>query len=605
MKKKKIITIFVLVSFSIVYTKPISPPIKETLLSKVSFFYVQDSSEVSEKYAKILKSFESKNFENALDKSLEFITEYAKLPQNTKINDYLLEVYLIIGDIYQNVNNHAKSISYYKNSIKQLQKTGASFEIKKIKNDAKLESIYLRIANEFLRNGQKDSAKKYYEFIIQSYSFDKKLISTKAKAYTNLSGIYRQDSLYDLAKEYAIKALTIRKINKNSLTQAGALGNLASIYLDQNDFKEAKKYYQEALSLIKNDTTDKALRIKENLYFNLAYNLYKLKDFEAYSVQEKSYLIKDQLRDKEIRRMLEELGFKYDFDTKKKLFQKEEEVKLLKQKEKLQDTITIAVSIFAIFLVIIIFSIMRQKNLQLKLAKTELLQEQKIEKIKSESQVRILNATIDGKETERKDIAETLHDNVSALLSSASLHLQATKKKFNGKTPLEIEKTQLIINEAAEKIRDLSHTLISSVLLKFGLKYALTEMAEKYQNSELQIDTELNKLRRYHQNFEIKTYNIVQEFINNIIKHSEANHALIKMTEKNNKLLLTIIDNGIGFDKTTILSKNGIGINQIDARIQMMKGQFFIDSTKGEGTKITIELPIQEREIISNERPIQ
>ena len=67
---------------------------------------------------------------------------------------------------------------------------------------------------------------------------------------------------------------------------------------------------------------------------------------------------------------------------------------------------------------------LRQKNLRLKLSQTQLVQNQNLEKIKSESQVRILNATIDGKESERKQIAETLHDSVSAFLSSANLHLQ-------------------------------------------------------------------------------------------------------------------------------------------------------------------------------------
>ena len=70
---------------------------------------------------------------------------------------------------------------------------------------------------------------------------------------------------------------------------------------------------------------------------------------------------------------------------------------------------------------------LRQNNLKLKLEKTESAQKSKLEKLKSESQVRILNATLDGKEAERKQIAETLHDSVSSLLSSANLHLQATK----------------------------------------------------------------------------------------------------------------------------------------------------------------------------------
>ncbi|WP_445755929.1 tetratricopeptide repeat-containing sensor histidine kinase [Polaribacter sp.] len=581
-----------------------NPPIEETLHSKVSFFYSQDSLSIKTKYNIILQNFNDKNFETALKMSLDFLEENKNNSERNKYLDYFYEVNLIIGEIYRNINNHSKSILYYKNAIYQNNLIKDNFEFNKNIIRSEKESVLLKIANEYLRNSEKDSAKKYYNLIIETNSLDSRILSTQAKAFSNLSGIYRQDSLYDLAKEYALKALKIQQKNNNKISISAALGNLASIYLDQNKFKEAKKNYQEALSLIENDTTEKALRIKDGLYFNLAYNLYKLKDYEAYQYQEKSYLIKDKLRDKEIRRIIEELGFKYDFDTREKLLQKNQEVKLLKEKEKTRNLLTIAVSTIVIFILIIGFSMLRQKNLQLKLSKTELLQEQKIEKIKSESQTRILNATIDGKETERKDIAETLHDNVSALLSSASLHLQATRKQFNGETPVEIEKTQQIINEASEKIRNLSHTLISSVLLKFGLKFAIKEMAEKYTNSELQIEADLKNLRRYHQSFEIKTYNIIQEFINNIIKHSEANNALIKMTEKDHKILLTIIDNGIGFDKAKITSKNGIGISQIEARIQMMQGHFQIDSKRGNGTKITIELPIQEREIITSAEPI-
>ena len=233
------------------------------------------------------------------------------------------------------------------------------------------------------------------------------------------------------------------------------------------------------------------------------------------------------------------------------------------------------------------------------LFRSELIQQQKLEKIKNESQIRILNATLDGKESERKQIAETLHDSVSALLSSANLHLQACKTQFNGKTPIEVDKSQSIINEASQKIRDISHTLVSSILLKFGLSFAIKDIAEKFSNSELQIDHETRYIKRYDQGFEIKLYNIIQEFINNILKHRQASHAMITLVEKNKKLILIIEDNGQGFDKETIPEKDGLGINQIDARIQMMKGKFNIESGKGKGTKITIELPVFEKEAVT------
>jgi signal transduction histidine kinase len=251
-------------------------------------------------------------------------------------------------------------------------------------------------------------------------------------------------------------------------------------------------------------------------------------------------------------------------------------------------------------LLIITYYVLRQKNLQLKLAKTELLQSQNLDKLRSESQVRILNATIDGKESERKEIAETLHDSVSALLSSANLHLQASRKQFEGKTPIEIDKSQTIINEASEKIRNLSHSLMSSVLLKFGLNFATKDIAEKFSNSELSIYTQIGILRRYDQNFEIKTYNIIQELVNNILKHSKATNALIKLRELEGSILFEISDDGIGFDRKRFTGKEGVGLTQIEARVQMMKGQFKIITSKDNGTQIKVELPIQEREILSS-----
>jgi signal transduction histidine kinase len=184
---------------------------------------------------------------------------------------------------------------------------------------------------------------------------------------------------------------------------------------------------------------------------------------------------------------------------------------------------------------------------------------------------------------------------VSSLLSSANLHLQATKIQFNGVFPTEIDKTQNIIIEASQTIRDLSHSLVSSVLLKFGLKYAIKEMSEKYSNSQLQINTEMKSLRRYHQSFEIKANNIIQEFVNNILKHSNASKALVKLEEKNGRLLIQIQDDGEGFDKTLTSTKDGLGINQIHARIQMMHGKFLIESALGKGTLVFAELPIMEK----------
>ena len=125
-------------------------------------------------------------------------------------------------------------------------------------------------------------------------------------------------------------------------------------------------------------------------------------------------------------------------------------------------------------------------------------------------------------------------------------------------------------------------------------------MASKYSNSALHIEIDIDDLRRYHQNFEIKVHNIIQEFVNNILKHSKAQNAFIKFYEENNRICFQISDDGIGFDKMKIFNKDGLGLNQIDARIQIMDGAFLIESTIGEGTKISVELPIVEKDTVTH-----
>ena len=408
--------------------------------------------------------------------------------------------------------------------------------------------------------------------------------------------MYELDSLFDKAMHYANKSIKINKKINNKLGQAIVLNNLANIYMALNKFEDAKEKYKEAIAVIRNDNSEKSIRKKADFYYNLAWAMRNLKEYKAYDYQEKSYEIEDIFKDKEYRRIIEEVTAEFNINAVKK---EEENKRLIAQR-----TFTIyGIGSFVIIISLLYFLNfykLKQKNLSLELSQTQLLQNQNIEKIKSESQIRILNATIDGKETERKEIAETLHDSVSALLSSANLHLMATNQYFNGNTPLEISKTQEIIKEASQKIRDLSHTLVSSVLLKFGLNFAVKDLAAKYSNSNLNIETETHNIRRYEQNFEIKIYNIIQEFLNNILKHSKAKNTVIKLQEKEGAIVLQISDDGVGFDTSKITNKDGLGLNQIEARIHVLKGDFSIDSKINEGTSIIIKVPVLERTTVNH-----
>jgi len=455
----------------------------------------------------------------------------------------------------------------------------------------------------FIENKGKDSIKKiyrekalfFYDKILQSNSLSNDVSLLKSKAHNNISGIYMRDSVYLKAEEYLLKSLEIKKRLGDKYLLASGYNALSNIYFFEREYEASKKALSLGLKSIENIKSRKADEIRASLLLNMAYCMYKLKDYLAYDYQEKSWELYDKLKDRENQQKIADIYADRNFDRglQEGIFQ--QEIK----RQKAQRTFWISGIGGLIVILSLLYALnyykLRQKNLGLQLIQTKLIQDQHIEKIKSESQVRILNATIDGKESERKQIAETLHDSVSTLLSSANLHLRATQAKFNDNTPEEIDKTQKIIMEASQVIRSLSHTLVSSVLLKFGLEYAIKDMANKYSNSQIEIETNLGVIGRYQQNFEIKTYNIIQEFLNNILKHSKAEKALINLEEVKGELSLKISDDGIGFDKTKIKNKEGIGLNQIEARIQMMKGDFDVISSMNKGTIITVRLPILKK----------
>lgn len=574
---------------------------KEVVIHTTSFV-VQKMDTLSVGYLKANKYYGSKNYMDALRISLELLHD------NNSLTPYeLVLTNQLVADIYFESRNSKKALKYYKQTLDYLKvykraqldvNNPSSIDLSSAMNLIEAKTL-LGIGTSFFRletNTLKiplDSALYYYEKILTVKGLNREILKVKSRAYTNLSGIYMSNNHYDKAKMAANKAIEIHRNQNNKVHEAAALGNLASIFISEKSYHKSKKNILKALDLIRNIQTTKAFEVKELLYFNLAFNLYKLKDYKSYDFQSLSYRIKDSLREKEYRKMISEINQKFNFDVQKKALIREEE-----NKRSLVATVSLLV-IFSLLSGLYYYKL-RQKNLGLQLTQTKLIQDQNIEKIKSESQVRILNATIDGKESERKQIAETLHDSVSTLLSSANLHLQATQSKFNGKTPEEIDKTQKIIVEASQVIRELSHTLVSSVLLKFGLEFAINDMAQKYSNSQIEIETNLGMIGRYHQNFEIKTYNIIQEFLNNILKHSKAEKAFINLKEVKGELILKISDDGIGFDKTKIKNKEGLGLNQIEARVEMMKGDFDVYSSMNNGTLISVRLPILKKEPINH-----
>ncbi|NNC70533.1 MAG: tetratricopeptide repeat protein, partial [Flavobacteriaceae bacterium] len=391
-----------------------------------------------------------------------------------------------LGEIFFTSENYDRAIHYYNTGLDFYSPKGNS-----------LEQIDFNIlmAKAYFRKEMLDSSKIYYSEAVK-FQPNNTNMGSISLALSALSGIAVLEDDYDSARQFGERSLEIEEKRNDTVGMARALFNLSGIYYRKGEFETAKTLYQESLMSVKKSKSSGAIQIKENALYNLSYVHEELGDFKsAYFYLLDATELSDSISQAAGAQNISEIEAKYNVE--KQAAETEREKRKRAQAQALFYGTALA------FLAILALGYIFYRNYRLK-------QQAKLDHIEHESQTKIINATIDAKEKERKAIAETLHDSVSALLSSANLHLQATKAQLKKKSPQEITKAQTIVNEASVKIRDLSHELISSVLLKFGLAFAVHDMCQKYSNSELTLHSDDDGIKRYHQDFEIKIHNIIE-----------------------------------------------------------------------------------------------
>lgn len=209
----------------------------------------------------------------------------------------------------------------------------------------------------------------------------------------------------------------------------------------------------------------------------------------------------------------------------------------------------------------------------------------------------ILNAIVSAEEKERTRFAQDLHDGIGPLLSTSKLYLQWLKRPdtISKKDNLLIQ-AENTIEEAIKCTREISHNLSPSLLTRYGLISALNSFVTRVKETQsINIKFTHNvKLRLQHQT-ETSIYRVVTECINNAIKHSDATELSVNIKQIPEKLHLSINDNGKGFDLKEVLSKKkGLGIINMNNRIDTLGGKISINTTPGEGTIISIEIPTNQ-----------
>lgn len=212
-------------------------------------------------------------------------------------------------------------------------------------------------------------------------------------------------------------------------------------------------------------------------------------------------------------------------------------------------------------------------------------------KLKLRQQKEIMNAIIMAQEQERERIGESLHNGVAQLLYGIKTRLERIEKGSSKNEKL-IHSIFDILDEAINDTRKISFELVPVVLKDHGLETAVRALFQRTDVSIVNIHFQMQGIsERLPEKLEYALYRIIQELLNNIIKHSQAKVAQIALERKGKKLQLTVKDNGTGFDPKSVAGINpGIGLQHIRQRLKLLDGSMKIESNAS-GTMVVVKLP--------------
>lgn len=210
----------------------------------------------------------------------------------------------------------------------------------------------------------------------------------------------------------------------------------------------------------------------------------------------------------------------------------------------------------------------------------------------SEKRQQILAAVLEAQENERHDIAYELHDNVNQILTTCKILLESEIKKEGGS--VFVKNSYRYLQNAIDEIRNLSHRLNPSQLEDIGLEGSLREMLTRLDLAE-KFDVQLaindsSALRQIDYHVSLSIFRIVQEQINNIIKHAGASFVRISIELSQQFIDLEIADNGKGFYPATV--SKGLGLTNIRNRAEFHMGTSHVSSAPGEGCIVSVCMPL-------------
>lgn len=480
-----------------------------------------------------------------------------------------------LGDVYLEAGHYATSRDYYEKAL----------EINNKNPDATSN-----IALNYTNLGRLASAEDHYEEAFSYY--DKSLdlymqlndSSGILNLYNNYGDLYFKQGKYNLANEYFHKALTGYRNAKFQKGIVIALGNIAAAFVNMGKYDQAMVLHDSCINLTNRIGN---MELMKDTYWNFSETYKNIGNYQKSREYLLSYtILKDSIFNLSKTKVINDLMIKYEKE-------KDQARILTLEKENLNKTIQrnaiLYGSLGLISLVLFGFLYFRQRTV-----KDKIIAQQQIRQLEEEKKLMVAKMIVEGQENERKRIARELHDGLGVLLSATKMQFTSIKDTSPENRPM-IEKAIQLLEQASGDVRKISHNMMPGLLTKLGFYEAVEDLFENLNDSgKLQAVTEITgEQERLPENREIMLYRIVQEMVNNTLKHAEATKIKLKIDVKADYLTLVFADNGKGFDAEKVLKSEteSMGLKSIQSRVSFLNGDVSIESKPGEGAKFSIRVP--------------
>ncbi len=520
-----------------------------------------------------------------------------------------------LGNIYLHQSMYGEAQNYYLKAINLFEKNN---------DEQRLVKVYGNISGVFCDLKQLDNAILYAQkmLAIATKNNDKEnkvtALNNLSNAYDRLNDYEKVDSLLNKALPVAIeldnpfylfniyfnlgtnyielknydeaivqieKAVTLGRTLSNKEELGLPLSQLGRVYSIKNNFVKAVPFLKEAEQILTGSKRRYDLR---ELYLVIAETEKKMgNDDEAYDYLFKYAELKDTIYNEATSAKIAELEINYQTAKKEKdILQLQQQAK--NKADSIQKTKTIAYILLGSLLTLLLISFLSYRTYKQK----QQLQQQQIKQLENEKLLLATESILKGQEDERSRLAQDLHDGLGGMLSGVKLTLSAMK----GNIILPEESGRLFtkafeqLDSSIGEMRRVAHNMMPEALVNLGLQQALMDYCDGINAANgLNINCEFHGLEnRLKNTTEIIVYRIVQELLNNIIKHAYAGNVLVQVIKNEKELNITVEDNGIGFNKEESFIKKGAGLKNIQSRVDYLKGELDIKSIPGKGTSVHI-----------------